>query len=234
MSLKGYLCVPARALAVAAVLALTALPAMKATPLTWLPNGFQFTDGSHLTGAITFDDATDSYTFDGLVAVGGSEYNNVPFLYQNPVLPDSTSYITLVRSLPPGGLLGVPSLWIIPDAPIDGPSGSVVLTHLAIEALCADVVCSTFSSASVSVAAYGELRAVPEGTVIPGLPTGDDGGESSAGDDGGHSSGGDDGNESGDDSPAVPEPSTALMLPGALLLLVGWKTFQRRHGRTRS
>jgi hypothetical protein len=166
-----------RALAIAAVLALTALPVMKATPVTWLVTGFTFTDGSTIAGGVTYDAATNTYSNDLILTTGGSTYNNVFFQYWNPSLPVSPSYITLVESLPTNDLTNDPSLWILLQSPITGPPGSVVPSLLAIEALCADPTCSTVQNATAAFSITGEVVAfaatgVPDPPAAMLLPAG--------------------------------------------------------------
>jgi hypothetical protein len=182
--------------ALAAVLALATLPVVKAAPVTWLANGFTFSDGSTIAGGATYDSSSNTYSNNLILATGGLAYNNVFFAYQNPSLPVSPSYITLVNGLPSSDLTNVPSIWIIPTSPLTGPAGSIVPSLFAIEALCADATCSTVQDPTVAFSLNGELVAFP-------APT------------------------------AVPEPAAALMLPGAFLLLAGWKTVQRRRDRNR-
>jgi len=159
-----------RALAIAAVLALTALPAMQATPVTWLVTGFTFTDGSTISGGVTYDAATNTYSNDLILSTGaGSAYDGTFFQYWNPSLPVSPSYITLVESLPTNDLTNDPSLWIVLQSPITGPAGSVVPSLLAIEALCADPTCSAVQGATAAYSTTGEVVAFPA-TPVPEPP----------------------------------------------------------------
>lgn len=186
----------ARLFAVAA-LACAISPAAKATPVTWLVAGFTFTDGSVINGGATFDATSDTYSNILVEATGGTLYNNVFFLFLNPSLPVSPSYLTLVAALPSGNLTGVASLWIIPESPINGPAGSVVHSSFAIEALCADATCSTYlHDGTLAASTSGLLGAFPATT-------------------------------------SIPEPATALLLPGALLALAGLKRFRSRRGQLR-
>jgi hypothetical protein len=146
-----------------------ALPVMKATPVTWLVTGFTFTDGSTIAGGVTYDVSSNTYSNDLILATGGSMYNNVFFLYWNPSLPVSPSYITLVADLPTNDLTNDPSLWIIPESPITGPAGTIIPSLLAIEALCADPTCSTVQNATAAYAIDGEVVAFPA-TQIPEPP----------------------------------------------------------------
>lgn len=159
-----------RALAIAAVLALTALSMTKAAPVTWLVSGFTFNDGSTIAGGVTYDAATNTYSNDLVLATGGVAYNNIFFQYWNPSLPVSPSYVTLVESLPTNDLTDVPSLWIVPESPITGPPGTIVTSLLAIEALCADASCSTYQDPTVAYATDGELVAFAA-TGIPEPPS---------------------------------------------------------------
>lgn len=193
--MKNVCNVRIRKLAIAAVLALTALPLMQATPVTWLVTGFTFTDGSTLAGGVTYNAATNTYSDDVILATGGAVYDNIYFQSWNPSLPISPSYVTLVQGLPMSDLTGIPSLWILLSTPINGPAGSIVTSPIAIEALCADATCSAIQDPTVAYALGGELVGFPATTPIP-------------------------------------EPSTALLLPAAALMLVGWRGF--RHGRART
>jgi hypothetical protein len=156
-----------KALAIAAMLALTALPAMKATPVLWLANAFAFTDGSSLVGGTVYDAATNTYSSNLLYALGGTDYNNVAFNYWNPSLPVTPDFIALVAGLPTNDLTGVASLWIVPDSAITGPVGSLVLSHVAIEALCSDATCSTVDQTTLALASYGELYGFPATSLVP-------------------------------------------------------------------
>jgi len=166
-----------RVLAVAAVLALTALPVMKATPIIWLVSGFEFTDGSTISGGVTYDAASNTYSNDLILSTGaGSAYDGTFFQYWNPSLPVSPSYITLVADLPSNDLTNTPSLWIDLSSPITGPAGSIVPSLLAIEGFCADSACSTVQSGTAEFSVSGEMVAfaapVPEPPAAMLLPAG--------------------------------------------------------------
>lgn len=177
----------ARVLALAAALGLSTLPAMKATPVTWLVNGFTFTDGSTISGGVTYDATSNTYSSELILATGGTLYNNVFFQYWNPSEAVSANYITLVAALPSGDLTDVPSLWIEFASPITGPPGTIVSSLLGIEGLCADSTCTTVQEGSSAFSATGEVVAFA----------------------------------------AVPEPATGMLLPAALLILLGWKKIRR-------
>jgi hypothetical protein len=149
--------------AFAVALALTASTVARATPISWAADGFTFNDGSTLFGGITYDAATNSYSDIQLYAFGGALYDNVAYLYWDPSLPVLPNVIALVAGLPSGDLTGYPSLFINLESPLTGSPGSVVLSSVAIQALCADPACSGVDYANVAMANGGSLRAeVPE------------------------------------------------------------------------
>lgn len=152
-----------RAFAFAAALALTASTAARATPITWAADGFTFTDGSTLFGGITYDAATNTYSDIQLYAFGGSLYDNVAYLYWDPSLPVLPNVIALVAGLSGSDLTGYPSLFITLESPLTESPGSVVTSSVAIQARCADPVCSGVDYATLAMATGGSLRAeVPE------------------------------------------------------------------------
>jgi len=159
----------------AAVLALTALPVMKATPIIWLVSGFEFTDGSTIAGGVTYDATSNTYSNDLVLSTGaGSAYDGTFFQYWNPSLPVSPSYITLVADLPSNDLTNAASLWIDLSSAITGPAGSIVPSLLAIEGFCADPTCSTVQDGTAEFSVTGEVVAfaapIPEPPAAMLLP----------------------------------------------------------------
>lgn len=171
MSSKSF--VRIRGSAILAVLAFSGLSVVQATPVTWVTQGFTFSDGGSLFGGVTYDAATNSYSNSLIFSFGGSTFDNVSFAHWNPGYPVLPSFIVLLAGLPGTDLTGSPSLFIMLESSLDTPGLRIVLSPVALEALCADRTCSTVDQSTSMAAFGGELlssSAVPEPSALVMLP----------------------------------------------------------------
>lgn len=148
-------------LAVLAALALSSVSGVQATPVTWVTNGFTFSDGSYLVGGITYDAAKNTYSDSLIFAFGGRTSRDVAFPYWNTSYPVLPSFIALVEGQPGSDLTGFSSLFITLATSLAEPGLSTILSPVALEARCLDPLCSSVDQSSSAAAFRGEMLYAP-------------------------------------------------------------------------